>query len=160
MKTFPNFDNSSAGERAIGNNRESVAVPWDPIWRGAGQESILSLFKSILPLWPYFPNEFGVAHNLTTSTISESHTVNNLTISARLSKYPTMIRAQTTTCWCRWAPTVWWSTMSTTLWAWSSSFFRWYQIHIVWWFASKIILFNCLHRRSYYSIVCNKDHIV
>ena len=31
MKTFPNFDNYTAGERAIGNNRESVAVPWDPI---------------------------------------------------------------------------------------------------------------------------------
>ena len=31
MKKFPNFDNSTAGEGAIGNNRESVAFPWDPI---------------------------------------------------------------------------------------------------------------------------------
>ena len=175
MKRFPNFDNSTAGERAIGNNRESVAVPWDPIWRGAGQYSILPLWvntsslvpfpkyflsgpiSQILPLWSYFSNTsslvlFPKYFLLLSKRVwgcSQSYDLNNLRIPHRKQSHnlSSIVLVDLN----------YQGTDHDLLMPLGTNCVMVHNEHHT---MSMIIVFLQVISSSYCSIVCNKDHIV
>ena len=98
--------------------------------------------SQILPLWSYFPNEFGVVHNLTTSTISESQLdcLSRPQLSGHRPRPADAVGHQLCDGPQR-AP-------------------HYEHDHRLSSGDIKFILFDGLHQRSYCLIVCNKDHIV